>query len=196
MQMNWLRLMPALLLSLAACKGFPLFWKKAEQPMDAERLGDVQGDQSSARARLELQDFHYDGEFFSGRVLIGAEAGVLRLDKRLIPRSDVHVNSVLECGSGAPVAFIVADVIPPQARQEDLLMLTPGYWYGTTARFKLFSERFTGLGPECIEAELTVFSFEGKPVASARVRAVRELQHGSDGGMPGDVPPSADGGVP
>lgn len=54
---------------------------------------------------------------------------------------------------------------------EALLLLVPGYWYGSTVRFKLFSERFTGLGPECIEVELTVFSFEGKPLASTRVRA-------------------------
>jgi hypothetical protein len=142
---------------------------------------------------LEAQAVHYDGEFFSGRLLLGVEAGVVHLDRRLMPRSDIHVNAVFECRSGAPVPFIMADALTPAASQEDLLTLTPGYWYGSTVRFKLFSERFTGLGPECIEAELTVFSFEGKPLASTRVRAERLSK---DGGVP-DVPASsADAGTP
>jgi len=110
-----------------------------------------------------------------------------------MPRSDVHVNAVFECGSGVPVAFIMADALPPVASQKDLLTLTPGYWYGATVRFKLFSERFTGLGPACIEADLTVFSFEGQSLASMRVRAERLA---TDGGVPGGPPPSVDAGTP
>ncbi|KFE69608.1 hypothetical protein DB31_6583 [Hyalangium minutum] len=117
----------------------------------------------------------------------------MRLDKRLIPRADIHVNAIVDCSSGEPLSFIMADAIPAAAHEEDLLLLAPGYWYGSTIRFKLFSERFTGLGPECIEAELTVFSFEGKPLASTRVRAERPAANG--GGLDGLTAP-ADAGTP
>jgi hypothetical protein len=185
--MSWLRFAPAVLLLTAACAGFPLFWKEKEQLAETG-----QGEPSPGRATLEFQAVHYDGESLSGRLLLGAESGVVRLKKRLMPRADIHVNSIVECGSNAPVSFIMADVIPAAAHEEDLLLLSPGYWYGSTVRFKLFSERFTGLGLECIEAELTVFSFEGKPLASTRVRAERFT---TDGGVPDGPPASADAGT-
>ncbi len=195
MRINWLTLAPAAVLSLAACTGFPSFWKKQPSALQDERPEEVlsvdAGVQDGPGAILELQDSRYDGQVLSARLLIGAKTTPVRLDKRLVSRADVHVNSVLECDSGRPAAFIMADAIPPPAREEDLLILPPGYWYGTTVRFKLFSERFTGLGPECIDAELTAFSFEGKPVASARLRAVRSTDGGSE-----ESPPSTDAGVP
>lgn len=192
--MKHLKLTPALLLMLVACTGFPLFWKKEPQP-DAERVGDAQIEEDSPRVLLEVDEIRYDGEVLSGRLMIGAESDVVHLDKRLVSRADVHVNSVIECGSGAPVAFIMADALPSPTRQEDLLILAPGYWYGTTVRFKLFSERFTGLGPECVEAQLTVFSFEGKALASSRIRA-EKIVTVIDGGTPGAAPVAADAGSP
>jgi hypothetical protein len=192
--MRWLKLAPALFLVLVACTGFPLFWKKEAQP-DAERAGDTQSEQAPPHVTLGVDEMRYDGEVLSGRLLIGAESGVVHLDKRLISRAHVHVNSVFECNSGASVAFIMADALPPPARQEDLLILDPGYWYGTAVRFKLFSERFTGLGPECIEAQITVFSFEGKALASSRIRAER-IVTATDGGIPSGVPTAADAGSP
>jgi hypothetical protein len=194
MLMKQLKLAPALLLVLVACTGFPLFWKKEPQP-GAERAGDARSEEASPHVMLEVDEIRYDGALLSGRLMIGAESGAVHLDKRLVSRADVHVNSVLECSSGAPVAFIMADVLPSPARQEDLLILAPGYWYGTTVRFKLFSERFTGLGPECIEAQLTVFSFEGKALASSRIRAER-IVTATDGGIPRGAPAAADAGSP
>lgn len=185
MRMKWLKLTPALVFSLAACTGFPLFWRKEAQPLDAERAEGVQGEQAAPRVTLDVQDIRYDGEWLSGRLLIGAESGLVRLDKRLVSRADVHVNSVSVCDSRTPVAFIVADALPPPPQAENLLILAPGCWYGTTVRFKLFSERLTGLGPECIEAQLTVFSFEGKALAGSRIRAVRSAA-ASEGGALGD----------
>jgi hypothetical protein len=194
MLMQQLKLAPALVLVLAACTGFPLFWKK-EAHSDAKHAGDTQVEQASPHVTLEVDEIRYDGEVLSGRLLIGVESGEVHLDKRLVSRAHVHVNSVVECNSGAPVAFIMADALPPPARQEDLLILDPGYWYGTTVRFKLFSERFTGLGPECIEAQFTVFSFEGKALASSRIRAVR-IAVAPDGGISGDPSSTPDAGSP
>ena len=192
--MKQLKLAPALFLVLVACTGFPPFWKKEAQP-DAERAGDVQSEQPPPHVTLEVDEIRYDGEVLSGRLLIGAESGVVHLDRRLVSRAHVHVNSVFECNSGAPVAFIMADALPPPAREEDLLILEPGHWYGTTVRFKLFSERFTGLGPECIEAQLTVLALEGKVLANSRIRAVRSAA-APDGGTSGGPPSTPDEGSP
>lgn len=162
---------------------------------DTERAQELQDEQGPVHATLEVHYIRYDGEVLSGRLLIGAESGLVRLDKRLVSRAAVHVNSVLECGSGSPAAFIMADALPPPVRQEDLLILAPGYWYGTTMRFKLFSEHFTGIGPECIEVQLTVFSFEGEALASSRIRAVR-VTDATDGGTPGGSPLAPEAGHP
>ena len=184
-QMNWRGLVVAVLLTLNACAGFPLFGRRAAQSDEVKRTDGSRSEQFPARATLELLDSHYDGEVLSGRLLIGAESGYVRLDKRLVSRADVHVNSIFECNTGAPVAFIMADALPPPSREDDLLILAPGYMYGTTVRFKLFSEQLTGTGPECIEAQFTVFSFEEEAIVSSRVRAVRSAV-ASDGGALGD----------
>jgi hypothetical protein len=187
--MSRLKLAPAAFLSLAACTNFPFFWKQEPSGSQSEHQEDVLlvdvGSQAGSEATLELQDGRYDGQILSARLLIGAKTTPVRLDKRLVSRADVHVNSVLECDSNEPVAFIMADAIPPPVHKEDLLILAPGYWYGTTVRFKLFSERFTGPGPECVDVELTVFSFEGLPLANTRIRVVRDVARSEDGGVRG-----------
>jgi hypothetical protein len=168
-RLGWLKLAPTAFFSLMSCASSPL-------------------DKEAGRASVEWQDGRYDGEQLSGRLLISAQAGSLRLDRRLGARAHVHVNAVSECDSGQPVPFVMADAISPPASKDDLLILAPGYWYGATVHFRLFSEHFTGRGPECVEAELTVLSFDGTPVGTVRARATGEL----DGSAP--VSPS-DAGV-
>ncbi len=140
------------------------------------------------RVRLEVQDIQYDGLGLSARVLVSPESGPLRLDRRLIPGFDVELWGVSDCKYGA-VGSIREDGIVPPARPEDLLVLEPGYWYGRTVHFGPFDEHLTGLGPECIEAYIRLFSFDGKPVARQRIRA--ERPPAPDGGVPldGGVPP-------
>ncbi len=149
--------------------------------------------QRPLRARIELQEVHYDGEYLSGHFLVGAEGERLRLDKRLFSNIDVNVNSVLDCQTRQNVPFLVMDAFPPRGREEDLLILEPGYWYGRTLRFPLFAKELNGLGPECIEVELSLISFEGKCVGLHRVRAVRETEQVNDGGVTGGASPSETG---
>jgi hypothetical protein len=138
---------------------------------------------------MEIQDIQYDGWSLSGRVLVSPETGPLRLDKRLVSWFDVEITRVSDCERGS-VMSIHADVFPPLARAENLLILEPGYWYGARVRFGLFNEHFTGLGPECMEADVILLSFDRRRVARQRIRAVRPPVPATDGGVPriGDVP--------
>jgi hypothetical protein len=165
-----------MLLLLAACGGWP-FWTKVSE----ERTRDESP--APPHVHVEFQDVHYDGLTLTGRVLISPEGKPLRLDKRLTPTVDVDVQSVADC-LRQPHAYLRMDRFPLRAREEDILNLNPGYWYGATVRFTLFHEHFTGIGPECIDAQLRVFSFEGKLVASVPIRAMRPPVPETDGGVP------------
>jgi hypothetical protein len=194
--MNRLKLGFASLLLMAACTGFPFFGRKPPSSPDRGTIQDAghMDARIPPRTMMEIQDIQYDGWTLSGRVLVSPEEGQLRLDRRLIPTIHVEIRRVSECEHGS-VTSIRGDLIAPRARPEDLLVLEPGYWYGTTVRFKLFSEYFTGLGPECVQADIILLSFDGKRVARQRIRAVRPPQ-ATDGGtqLDGGMQP-LDGGM-
>jgi hypothetical protein len=141
-----------------------------------------------------MQDIRYDGQTLSGRILVGAVKGDIRLDRRLISSASVNVDSVSDCMTGSPVTFLMVDGFPPAPRDEDLLILKPGYWYGTEVRFPIFSERFMGrAGPDCIEADVSLLSYRGEPVGRVHIRAVRSLQSPSSAGA---LESSTDAGTP
>jgi hypothetical protein len=152
------------------------------------------------QVRLEVQDIQYDGVELSARVLVSPESGPLRLDRRLIPGFDVELWGVSDCKYGAVGSIRVDGLVPP-ARPEDLLVLEPGFWFGRTVQFAPFDTRL-GLGPECVEAYIRLFSFDGKPVARQRIRAVRPPTRTEDGGVPQEEglwiepPPAEDAGSP
>ncbi|MCY1047460.1 hypothetical protein OV208_39545 [Corallococcus sp. bb12-1] len=127
-----------------------------------------------ARPLIEFQSPHYDGKALAGRLLVGSEEGTLTLDRRLIENSSVEVVAVLDCATAQPVEFLVADRFPPPAREEDLLRLEPGYWFGTQVDFPLFDEQLNGKpGPDCIEITL---SFIPKPPTPALTTTLRVSQ--------------------
>lgn len=198
MRVNWLRFGPVSLLMLTACSGFPFFGKPSQPAPSRQAAKDTgrQDAQVPPRVTWEVQDIRYDGWTLSARVLVSPEEGQLRLDRRLIPTIHVELKYVSDCKYGA-VASIRADLLAPMARPEDLLVLEPGYWFGTTVRFGLFGEHITGLGPECVEADISLRSFDHQFVARQRIRAVRPASVDgstqSDGGTPDDpaLPPDA-----
>ncbi|WNG51719.1 hypothetical protein F0U60_52135 [Archangium minus] len=195
MRVNWRKLGPVSLLLLVACSGLPLFGRSSAHKGNKNAVGaDVQ---VPPRTVMEIQDIHYDGWTLSARLLVSPETGPLRLDRRLIPSIDVDVSRVSECEHGS-VSSIHADVFAPLQRSENLLILNPGYWYGTTVHFGLFDEHFTGLGPECVEADISLRSFDRHVVAHQRIRAVRpsSMDGGTqaDGGSPEEPAPSPDAG--
>lgn len=186
---RWLKSAPVLcVLGVTACKGFPLFWGR-DVPSSNELRACTSRErldlpQDSLPGRLELADALYDGKTLSGSLLVTPETHSLRLDRRLLSYSHINVSAVSDCKTGELVPFVIWDAAPPQARDEDLLVLECGYWYGATLNYKLFIERAHGLGPECIDVQLVLLSFDGKPVASQRVRATRTHLTRADGGTP------------
>jgi hypothetical protein len=198
MPMNRLRVAAAALLALTACGSFPFFGKKeSSRAKLTEKMSKLAGKSFSySRAKLEVHDTRYDGEYLQARLLISPGDGPLLLDKRINSAVDVDVVAVRDCSTGEQVKHIVMDFFPPRVSEEDILILEPGYWYGGEVRFLLFAEELTGMGPECIEFELELLSFDRKLVGFVFARATRTPQQSMDGGAQSDLPPVTDAGLP
>nr|AYM53183.1 hypothetical protein [Melittangium boletus] len=171
-----------LLFSLSACTLFPFF-----RQADGDGAVSPEGN-SSARAVLELQNMEFDGESLSGRLLVGVKEGSLTLDKRLVENVSVELKSIVDCVAHQPIDFLEVDSFPEPPRRDELLTLSPGYWYGTDVRFSLFDEHLTGKQPpECFEAELQLRAENGSVPGRLHVRAERSARPSSplDGGVPG-----------
>jgi hypothetical protein len=197
--MNWLKFASCLLplMAMAACANFPFFWK--QEPSSRAQETQAEGAENTAaqvpaHVRLEMHDVDYDGKTLSGRLLISPVEGPLRLDKRLISSVSVRARSASECTTGRPVEIVLVDRIPPPARDADLLILEQGYWYGGDIRLPLFIEHVTGNGPECVDAEFSLFSFDGDFVATLMVHAVRKALPATDGGILEPPQPPAEAG--
>lgn len=180
------------LLCMVACGGFP-FWRSSSdaggKPPECESPV-IGGKAVAGSARLELRDPIYTGDSLEGTLLMGAVGGRLCLDKRLIPGIGVSVDSVWDCtpSISEPVPFIIVDYFVARMRQEDLLILEPGYWYGAPIRLPLFMmEQPTGRrNPDCVEVTLSLSSTKGASVGSVRVKVRRDPPASTEGGVPQD----------
>lgn len=159
------------LLALAACAGLPFFGGSEDGSREQSAASHQD---SSAEAVLEFQNPHYDGETLSGRLLVGVTKGELRIDRRLIVNASVEVESVWDCATGQPTGFLEVDSFPRPAREDELLTLTPGYWYGADVRFFLFDPKFTGTrAPDCIEVGILYRMESGDVAGRSRVQVDR-----------------------
>jgi hypothetical protein len=186
--MNGLTLALSALLLLAACTGFPFWGRAAPDHQKAKSVYETGsndgGAESQALARVELENAHYDGRMLKGRLLVGASDRSLALDKRIIESIYLTTESVLNCATGQKVGFVVMDVYAQRPREEDILILEPGYWYGKDVSILLFSEEPLGQStPPCIEAEFAFRAMGGKAAAILRVRAMRDAQAVPDAGV-------------
>jgi hypothetical protein len=169
---------PLALWGLGACGGSFLFWRKPER-LDVERTcaakGAVVSEPGSLRAKMEMLNVRYDGKSLFGRLLVSPEEKAVCLDKRLIESFALNLDAVAECETGRKLSFLVVDVLAKPLREEDVLAVSPGYWYGRDITLPLFPERGTEqLEPECIEVEFSLHALIGGQVARLRVRAARE----------------------
>lgn len=173
--MNRILLSSALLLMMTACAGFPFFQKPKQRAfgMTEEDKAAACAATSTARTELEIKEPAYDGQTVSTRILVGVREGRLCLDRRFIVNATVNIDSVRECATGLPPTYILAESFPPPPREEDLLVLTPGYWYGAQVHLPLFSEHLGLIGPDCIEVTLSVFPPNGPRVGPLSIRAER-----------------------
>jgi hypothetical protein len=188
MQLSPRLLIPALLLTLAGCKGMPFFSRTSTDPSGAEEsVRSVDG--AYARAKLEMQDISFDGEDLHGRLLISPIGTELRIDKRLIESSALTVDSVVQCDTGEALPYVIMDVYAPAPREEDILILKPGFWYGKEIRIFLFAEHATHQpNPQCFEAEIAYHALDVKNVARVHIRAERSPPPSPDAGVPIEKP--------
>jgi hypothetical protein len=123
-------------------------------------------------AEALLENIHCDGEALSGRLLLSATAPGLLLDQRLIETASLTTEAVSACETGQPLPFVVMDVYAKPPRQEELLLLKPGYWYGKDVRILLFPKGAPGApSPTCIDVELAFRDVTGAPLSPLRIRA-------------------------
>lgn len=170
-----------LLLFLAACARIPFFGGVDENAHGGQPPAKSQD--SPAQAILEFQNPRFDGEVLSGRLLVSVEKGELIVDKRLIVNASVEVESVWGCGSSQPIGFLEVDAFPEPAREDELLTLTPGYWYGAETRFFLFDPEFTGTqAPSCIEVAILYRMENGAVAGRLRIRAEQATTPASEAG--------------
>ena len=196
MRVTRLTLGSAVLLLMVACGRLPFFWKT--EPLPAAGMPACEG-ADPEHAELELRNIQYDGDTLSGSLLIGAVGGSLCLDKRLIPGVEVRVDWVWDCSLeiSNPVPFMRLDYASSPPREEDVLVLEPGYWYGAPVRLPLFPrEQPTGKSnPDCVEVSLSLLPVGGAPAGRVRVRASRAPSALIDAGTMVEPQPSTDAGI-
>jgi hypothetical protein len=181
----------ALLLTLAGCTGFPFFSQAAADPSASPAGSNPARGGDFTQAQLELQNISFDGERLQGRLLVGPTGAKLRIDKRLIESFDLEVDSVVACGTGAGLGYVIMDVLAPPLREEDVLTLVPGSWYGKEIRLLLFAEQATQQPlPQCFEADIVYHALDVKNAARLRVRVERtHTSSAPDAGTPAPLDP-------
>jgi hypothetical protein len=123
----------------------------------------------AATATVEFQQQGFDGQTLTGRLLLGAKSGSLCLDRRLIESFTLTVERATDCATVQPLGFLVVDVRAPARRQEDVLLLAPGQWYGRDVSVPLFQQP----GFACADVELSVHALDASHIGTLRFRATR-----------------------
>jgi hypothetical protein len=149
------------------------------------------------QVELSLENARFDGQDLTGRFLVGVSNGHLRLDKRVIGGHTVSVVDVSDCASGQPLDFVVMDSYSRPLREDDILVLAPGYWYGREVSIPLFDKRLDDLqkNPDCVLVKLVFRAHGTPPVASLSVRAARQVPLMGDAGSPLHFDAAPDGGT-
>jgi hypothetical protein len=151
-----------------------------------------------------IAEFHlisYNGTIIKGRVLLGATIDPLVIDGRLMVSGDVDLDmrTLRACGKKDEVGYIESDAFPLPPRPDQIVTIRPGYWYGRTINYWLFDQKTTGLGPDCLEADLFVRALDGREAARLPIRIVRTDKPPAppEGGAPAEPkPPPSDAGAP
>lgn len=148
------------------------------------------GNDSTGKIQVEAGRTQYDGEVLQFRLLLGATDGGVVVDRRLIENVHVAMDAVRECAMAGDLSFLFVDRWASPPTEKDLLLVEPGYWFGSDLRYPLFPrEDFPDGGPRCIDAYFSVrpepWKHENWKVPLI-VRAERAIP---DGGI--EIPPDA-----
>lgn len=122
-------------------------------------------------AIAEFRLISYDTSRFSGRVLIGATIDTLVIDGRLLANSSVELEKTRACGTTEVREHYVMDSFF-YPRPNQIVTLHKGYWHGSDVYFILWDKE-TGLGPDCLEADLVLNVLDGREAARLPIKVVR-----------------------
>lgn len=185
--MHITRALGVTLLLLVACAGAPANSGSQEAEKKPIKGGVV-----------EFRLTSYDTLEITGRVMLGATTEPFVVSRKLLEGADISLDKVRPCDKTTRLEYVMADAWIG-AGLEDSFTLRPGYWYGVNVHFPLFSEHQTGLGPDCLEANLVVRAHSAQIAATLPIRIERtdKPPASPDGGPPADwKPPASDGGTP
>jgi hypothetical protein len=176
----------AFLLLTGACAATPAERRSAEAPQTPLKGGIA-----------EFRVISYDGSHLEGRILLGATVDTLVIDGDMLPDRNVEIKKARACGTTELREHYIVDFVG-HSRPEDIITLRRGSWYGMDDYFLLW-DKVTGLGPDCLEAELVVHALDGRIAATLPIRVVRTdkpVVVPPDGAAGEPKPPPADAGAP
>lgn len=146
--------------------------------------------------RIEVDHVRYDGRDLAGRLLVTAVDGGINIDRRFIENAAVTVRETYDCDTGRPVEFLLIDSFPPPPGGQDLILVTPGKWYGAEVSFSLFDERLNQQdGPACVRASIDLLVYRGADRSTERFRFDMTARKESPDGGGADAGVEVDAGV-
>lgn len=89
----------------------------------------------------QVDEIRFDGVSVSLRLLVGASSGVVAIDRRLVENVHFTINEVRSCSDGTFIRYVMEDYFPSPPASDDVLLLDPGYWYGSNLKFTVFKQR-------------------------------------------------------
>jgi hypothetical protein len=146
----------------------------ALDPFNRRSTIKVASDKPPVGGIVEFRLTSYDGKDLDGRVLVGATVDPLVIDRRLPANIDVELDKLRACDQPELLKHLVFEALLSPAKDDELVTLLPGYWFGKEIHFGLFDEKLkTRPGPDCLEADLVVRAADFQVVARLPIRAHR-----------------------
>lgn len=121
----------------------------------------------------EFTPLSFDGEYLKVRVLVGATTETFIMGGRLLPYADIELRNIRACDTGERLASYLFDYVLPADEKDEQVLIRPQYWYGADVEFHLFDRRRYKVSPECFQAELWVWSLDGRMVMKKPVEVKR-----------------------
>lgn len=112
----------------------------------------------------------FDGETLKGRVLLGATKDTLVIDGRLMEYIYVELKNYRTCDKADRLPHYDYDFIHPPIKEDEIITIKPGFWYGANVTFNIFDKKESPNLPSCFEADLVVRVRDGRIAASRVIR--------------------------
>lgn len=142
----------------------------------------------------EFTPTFFNGEILEGRLLVGATIDAFAIDGRLVEDVHVELRALRKCGTQQMLGHFIFDYSMPSPRPDQVVVIRRNHWHGANLNFHLFDERKLGVLPDCFDAELLVWSLDGRIAATLPIHVSRTdktpVSPGSTPANPPASPPS------